>query len=145
MSEKVKTVQKQQELSDRQLVDRLVRDRPILLIPASWWSEHKPGFESEGLWQKPTRRIQCKQCEKCEETKKLSKQFFHEDQWGQRGKCKWCKGGKLKEGESEKKWEKPPGGVLFTKADSRYVGRLNDKQGGDIIVPIERVKESPSM
>ena len=62
-----------EELSDRQLVDRLVRDRPILLIPASWWSEHKPEFESEGWWQKPTRRIQCEQCRKCKETKELSK------------------------------------------------------------------------
>ena len=47
----------------------------------------------------------------------------------------------LKEGESEKKWEKPPGGVLFTNADRRYAGRLYDKQGGDNMVTMDRVKE----
>ena len=60
----------------------------------------------------------------------MAKQFFHEDQWGYGGKCKGCKGGKLlKEGKSGKKWGKPLDGVLFTNADPKYAGRLDDKQG----------------
>ena len=33
-------------------------------------------------------------------------------------------------------------GMIFTNADLRYVNRLDDKQGGDTIVTIERVKEA---
>ena len=47
----------------------------------------------------------------------------------------------MKEGESKKEWEKPLCGVLFTNSDPRYAGRLDDKQGGDIIVTMNRVKE----
>jgi len=32
--------------------------------------------------------------------------------------------------------------MIFTNADPRYAGRLNDKQGGDTIVTIERVREA---
>ena len=32
--------------------------------------------------------------------------------------------------------------IIFTNADSRYVGRLDDKQGGDTIVTIERVRKA---
>jgi len=32
--------------------------------------------------------------------------------------------------------------VIFTNADPRYAGRLDDKQGGDIIVMMERVREA---
>jgi len=32
--------------------------------------------------------------------------------------------------------------MIFTNADPRYAGRLDDKQGGDIIVMTERVREA---
>jgi len=32
--------------------------------------------------------------------------------------------------------------MIFTNADSRYAGRLNDTQGGDTIVTMERVREA---
>jgi len=32
--------------------------------------------------------------------------------------------------------------MIFTSADPRYAGRLDDKQGGDTIVTIERVIEA---
>jgi len=43
-----------------------------------------------------------------------------------------------KEGESGKKWEEPLGGILFTNADPRYAGRLNNKRGSDIIVTMDK-------
>ena len=33
-------------------------------------------------------------------------------------------------------------GMIFTNADPRYAGILNDKQGGDTIVTMERVREA---
>ena len=33
-------------------------------------------------------------------------------------------------------------GMIFTNADPRYAGRLDDKQGGDTIATMERVKEA---
>jgi len=33
-------------------------------------------------------------------------------------------------------------GLIFTNADPRYAGRLDDKQGGDTIVTMERVREA---
>jgi len=32
--------------------------------------------------------------------------------------------------------------MIFTNADLRYAGRLDDKQGGDTIVTMERVREA---
>ena len=32
--------------------------------------------------------------------------------------------------------------MIFTYADPRYAGRLDDKQGGDTIVTMERVREA---
>jgi len=32
--------------------------------------------------------------------------------------------------------------MIFTDADPGYAGRLDDKQGGDIIVTMERVREA---
>jgi len=33
-------------------------------------------------------------------------------------------------------------GMIFTNADPRYAGRLDDKQGGDTIVTMKRVREA---
>jgi len=33
-------------------------------------------------------------------------------------------------------------GMIFTNADPRYAGRFDDKQGGDAIVTMERLKEA---
>jgi len=33
-------------------------------------------------------------------------------------------------------------GIIFNNADPRYAGRLHDKQGGDTIVTMERVREA---
>jgi len=55
-TEKANRIQASQGLSDWQLADRFDRDRPVLLLPGSWWSgQHEPEFESAGWWQKPTR------------------------------------------------------------------------------------------
>ena len=32
--------------------------------------------------------------------------------------------------------------MIFTNADPRYTGRLDDKQGGDTIVTMERIREA---
>ena len=52
---KANIIQAWQGLSDWQLADRFDRDRPVLLLPGSWWSgQHEPEFESAGWWQMPT-------------------------------------------------------------------------------------------
>jgi len=38
--------------------------------------------------------------------------------------------------------QQPLIGMIFTNADPRYAGRLNDKQGGDTIVMMRRVREA---
>jgi len=54
-TEKTGRIQAWQHLSDWQLADRFQSDRPVLLLPGSWWSgQHEPEFESSGWWQKPT-------------------------------------------------------------------------------------------
>jgi len=55
---KANRIQAWQGLSDWQLANRFDRDRPVLLLPGSWWSgQHEPEFESAGWWQKPTRPV----------------------------------------------------------------------------------------
>ena len=138
-TEKANSIRAWQGLVDWQLADRLVRDKPVLLLPGSWWSgQHKPEFESAGWWQKPTRRTWCKQCARCEIVKEFHKDF-HEMQLGRGGKCLACKGGSQMMNSTP---QQPLIGIIFTNVDPRYAGRLDDKQGGDTIVTIERVRQA---
>jgi len=58
---------------------------------------------------------------------------------GQGGKCLACKGWGRK---TNLKGQQPPIGMIFTNADPRYAGRLDDKQGGDTVVTMKRLEES---
>jgi len=75
-TEKANRIQAWQGLLDWQLADRFDRDRPVLLLPGSWWSgQHEPEFEIAGWWQKPTRQAWCKQCARCGIVKEYGKDF----------------------------------------------------------------------
>jgi len=77
-TEKANRIQAWQGLLDWQLADRFDRDRPVLLLPGSWWSgQHEPQFESAGWWQKPTRRAWWKQCAWCGIVKEYGKDFHN--------------------------------------------------------------------
>jgi len=92
-TEKANRIQAWRDLLDWQLADRFDRDRPVLLLPGSWWSgQHEPEFESAGWWQKPTRRAWCKQCARCGIVKEYGKDF-RKMQLGRGGECLACKGG----------------------------------------------------
>ena len=48
-TEKANRIQACQVLLNWQLADRFDRDRPVLLLPDSWWSgQHEPEFQSAG-------------------------------------------------------------------------------------------------
>jgi len=64
---------------------------------------------------------------------------FHKTQLGRGGRCLACKGGIR---TTNLKPQQPLISMIFTNADPRYAGRLDDKQGGDIIVMTERVREA---
>jgi len=55
------------------------------------------------------------------------------------GTCKAYKGGGR---NTHLKPQQPLVGMTFANADSRYAGRLDDKQCGDTIVTMERVREA---
>ena len=87
---------------------------------------------------KPTRRAWCKQCARCGVVKEFDKDF-HKMQRGRGGRCLACKGGSR---TTKPKLQQPLIGMILTNADPRYAGRLDDKQGGDTIVTMERVREA---
>jgi len=64
---------------------------------------------------------------------------FHEMQLGRIGECLACKGGSRTTNQNQ---QQPLIGMIFTNADPRYAGRLDDKQGGDTIVTMKRVREA---
>jgi len=139
-TKKANRIQTCQHLADWQFANRFERNRPVLLLPGSWWSrQNEPGFEIAGLWQKPTRRVRCiEQCTQCRVVKELDKDF-RKMQLGRGGKCKACKGGGQK---MKVKLLQPLIEMIFTNADLRYACRLDDKQGGDAIVTMKRVREA---
>jgi len=55
-----------QNWTDEKLATKLMKDdqQPVLLLPARWWPDTLPEFESGGLWQRPHTRVRCRQC-KC--------------------------------------------------------------------------------
>jgi len=138
-TEKANIIQSLQGHLDWQIADRFDRDRPVLLLLGSWWSgQHEPEFKSSEWWQKPTRQVWCKQCARCGIVKEFVKDF-HKMQLGRGGECLACKGGSR---TMHLKPQQPLIGMIFTNADPRYAGRLDDKQGGDTVVTIERVREA---
>jgi len=60
-------------------------------------------------------------------------------QLGRGGECLTCKGGSPTTNQNP---QQPLIGMIFTNADLRYAGRLDDRQGGDTIVTMERVREA---
>jgi len=127
-TKKANRIQAWQGRLDWWLADRFDRDRPVLLLPGSWWSgQHEPEFESAGWWQKPTRRAWCKQCARCGIVKEFGKDF-HKMQLGRGGECLACKGGSR---TTNLKPQQPFISMIFNNADPRYAGRLDNKQGGD--------------
>jgi len=60
-------------------------------------------------------------------------------QLGRRGECLARKGGSRTTNQNP---QQPLISMIFTNADPKYAGRLDDKQGGDIIVTMERVREA---
>jgi len=55
-----------QNWTDEKLATKLTKDdqQPALLLPARWWPDTLPEFESGGWWQRPHTRVKCRQC-KC--------------------------------------------------------------------------------
>jgi len=60
-------------------------------------------------------------------------------QLGRSGEFLACKGGSRTTNQNP---QQPLIGIIFTNADPRYTGRFDDKQGGDIIVTMERLREA---
>jgi len=113
-TEKANRIRAWQGLLDWQLADRFDRDRPVLLLPGSWWSgQHEPEFESAGWWRKPTRRAWCKQCARCGIVKEYGKDF-HKMQLGRGGECLACKEGSQTTNQNP---QQPLIGMIFTNAD----------------------------
>ena len=83
-------------------------------------------------------RTRWAQCAKCGVVKEFGKDF-HKTQLGRGGRCLACKRGIRKKNLEP---QQPLSGMIFTIADPRYAGRFDDKQGGDTIVTMERVKEA---
>ena len=55
-----------QNWTDEKLATKLTKDdqQLVLLLPARWWPDMLPEFESGGWWQRPHKRVRCRQC-KC--------------------------------------------------------------------------------
>jgi len=87
---------------------------------------------------KPTPQAWCKQCARCGIVKEFGKDF-HKMQLGRGGECLACKGGSRTTNQTPQQLLI---GMIFTNADPRYAGRLDDKQGGDTIVTMKRVRET---
>ena len=55
-----------QNWTNEKLATKLTKNdqQPVLLLPARWWPDTLPEFESGGWWQRPHKRVSCRQC-KC--------------------------------------------------------------------------------
>ena len=115
-----------QNWTDEKLATKLTKDdqQPVLLLPARWWPDTLPEFESGGWWQRPHKRVRCRQC-KCS---------LVENPSFKSSKCHGC-------GKQMKTKGKRPEGIVFTNADPRYAGKLDDPQGGDATMLMQQVRE----
>jgi len=88
--------------TDEEHATKLTKDKqkPVLLLPAKWWPDKLPEFESEGRWQRPHTRVKCMQ-RKCSLVKNPG---FRSS------KCNGCKK------QRKTKWKRLDG-IAFTNAD----------------------------
>jgi len=115
-----------QNWTDEKLATKLTKDdqQPVLLLPARWWPDTLREFESGGWWQRPHTRVRCRQC-KCSLVENLSFKS---------SKCHGC-------GKQMKTKRERLDGIVFTDADPRYAGKLDDPQGGDTTMLMQQVRE----
>jgi len=106
--------------------EKLTKDnqQPAMLLPARWWPDTLPEFESGGWWQRPHTRVKCRQCQ-CG--------FVEKPSLGS-SKCHRC------ERRIEIKCDRLDG-IILTNVDPRYAGELDDPQGGDAKMRMEQVRE----
>jgi len=115
-----------QNWTDEKLATKLTKDdqQLVLLLPARWWPDTLPEFENGGWWQRPHTRVRCRQC-KCS---------LVENPSFKSGKCHGC-------GKQMKTKGKRLDGIVFTNADPRYAGKLDNPQGGDTAMLMHQVRE----
>jgi len=53
-----------QDWTDEKLATKLTKDdhQLVLLLPARWWPDTLPEFESGGWWKRPQTRVKCRHC-----------------------------------------------------------------------------------
>jgi len=110
-----------QNWTDEKLATKQTKDdqQPVLLLPAKWWSDMLPEFESGGWWQRPHTRGRCRQC-KCS---------LVENPSFESSKCQKVASvmhRRIGCGKQMKTRGKRPDGMVFTNADPRYAGKLDD-------------------
>ena len=113
-----------QNWTDEKLATRLTKDdqQPVLLLPAkSRWPDALPEFESEGWWQRPQTRARCTHC-RC---------GFVENLGLRSNLCHGC------ERRMQTKGERLDG-IVFTNAHPRCAGKIDDPQGGDTTMLMQR-------
>jgi len=108
-----------QNWTDEKLATKLTKDdqQPVLSLPARWWPDTLQEFESGGWWQRPHTRVKCRQ-RKCSLVENLSLRS---------SKCHGCE-------KQMKTNGKRLNSIVFTNADLRYAGKLDDQQGGDTTI-----------
>ena len=111
---------------DEKLATKLTKDdqQPVLLLPARSWSDTLPEFESGGWWQRSKTQVRCRQCT-CS---------LVENPSFKGSKCHGC--GKQMKNKGDRLES-----MVFTNADPRYAGKLDDPQGGDATMLIQQVRE----
>jgi len=116
-----------QNWTDEKLATKLTKDdqQPALLLPARWWPDTLPEFESGAWWQRTHTRVKCRQC-KCSLVENPSFRSSKCQKWGK--KQMKTKGKRLD-------------GIVFTNADPRYARKLDDLQGGDTTMLMQQVRE----
>ena len=106
------------------LLTSIIDQQPVLLLPARWWPDTLPEFESEGWWQRPQTRARCKHC-RCGFVENLSLRS---------NLCHGC------ERRMQTKGERLDG-IVFTNAHPRCAGKIDDPQGGDTTILMQQVRE----
>jgi len=104
-----------QNWNDEKLATKLTKNdqQLVLLLPARWWPNILPEFESEGWWQRPQTQVKCKHCH-C---------GFVENPSLRSNKCHGCEKRMQTKGERLH-------GIVFTNADLRSAEKIDDQQGG---------------
>ena len=113
----------------------------VLFFPQRMFPSEDPEFGEKGWWYTPTAQVQFRECGGC--GRKCMSDEFTQKVWNTGdGYCLKCRAEECTQRKNKRRrtTSNKCAGVLCRTADPRYVGRGDERSGGDIVFDLDQIR-----